>query len=56
MASDKFKRAMTDMFFHHALSRGPLPEEQEDFAALWRSMPEGIATRPIPAHPGSRGS
>jgi hypothetical protein len=37
--SDEFKRAMTDMFFHHAFNRGPVPEEQGEFAALWQALP-----------------
>jgi hypothetical protein len=38
-ASDEFKRNMADMFFQHALSRGPAPDEAAEFAALWQSLP-----------------
>lgn len=38
--SDEFKRAMTLMFFNHAVGRSPLPEEQTDLVALWRTLPE----------------
>jgi hypothetical protein len=38
-ASDAFKRNMADMFFQQALNREPLPDEAEEFAALWQSLP-----------------
>jgi hypothetical protein len=39
-ASDEFKRNMADMFFQHALSRAPSPDEAAEFAALWQSLPD----------------
>jgi hypothetical protein len=38
--SDAFKRTMAAMLFEHALGRGPAPDEQEEFAQLWQSLPE----------------
>ena len=44
--SDEFKRNMTQMFFEHALGRDPLPDEREEFAALWQSLPgDGYSAR-----------
>lgn len=38
--SDAFKRNLAQLFFEHALSRGPSPDEVEEFTALWRALPE----------------
>jgi hypothetical protein len=38
--SDQFLRNLAEMFFRHALGRMPLPAEQAEFVALWRSLPE----------------
>jgi hypothetical protein len=37
--SDEFKRNMVLIFFEHALNRGPLPNEVEEFRTLWQSLP-----------------
>lgn len=37
--SDQFKIAMARMFFKHALSRLPKAGDQEEFKALWQSIP-----------------
>lgn len=37
VASDEFKRTVADMFFQHALHRGPTPSERAEFDGLWRS-------------------
>lgn len=39
VASDEFKRNMASMFFTQALNREPWPEEAEEFAGLWQSLP-----------------
>ncbi|MFM2418989.1 MAG: hypothetical protein RL385_3712 [Pseudomonadota bacterium] len=36
--SDAFARNLAQIFFEHALSRGPNPGEMEEFAALWRGL------------------
>ncbi len=38
--SDEFKRNMAQMFFEHALGRGPREEEREEFVQIWQSLPE----------------
>jgi Protein of unknown function (DUF1585) len=35
--SDEFKRAMADMFFRQALGRAALPDELNEFNALWQA-------------------
>jgi hypothetical protein len=39
-ASDLFKRNHTLTFFRHAVGRDPLPDEEAELQALWRSMDE----------------
>jgi hypothetical protein len=36
--SDAFARNLAQIFFEHALSRGPNPGEMEEFTALWRGL------------------
>ncbi len=38
--SDAFARNLAQIFFEHALSRGPNPGEMEEFTALWRGLPK----------------
>lgn len=38
--SDYFKRNLANMFFEHALGHEPGPADQEEFLALWQSLPE----------------
>jgi hypothetical protein len=38
--SDAFARNLGQIFFEHALSRGPDASEIGEFTALWRTLPE----------------
>lgn len=38
--SDMFKRNVARMFWEQAFQRSPLPDEEEDFKALWAALPE----------------
>lgn len=38
--SDQFKRNVAHMIFTQALSRDPLPHENDEFNALWQALPE----------------
>ncbi|HET9956965.1 MAG TPA: hypothetical protein VFQ61_20855, partial [Polyangiaceae bacterium] len=38
--SDEFARNVAQIFYVHALSRGPNAEEIDEFTALWRHLPE----------------
>jgi hypothetical protein len=38
--SDAFARNIAQLFFEHALSRGPEADEIEEFTALWRALPD----------------
>lgn len=38
--SDAFARNLAQIFFEHALSRGPNPGEMEEFTALWQALPQ----------------
>lgn len=38
--SDEFKRNLAAMFFEHALGHEPEPDEQDEFIALWQSLPD----------------
>lgn len=37
--SDQFKRNIAEMIFKQALRRRPMPHEGDEFAALWRELP-----------------
>lgn len=38
-SSDEFARNLAQLFYEHALSRGPNPGEMTEFTALWRGLP-----------------
>lgn len=38
--SDEFKRNLAAMLFEHALGHEPEPDEQDEFIALWQSLPD----------------
>ena len=38
--SDAFARNLAQIFFEHALSRGPTPGELDELTALWKKLPE----------------
>jgi hypothetical protein len=38
--SDEFKRNLALMFFQVAVGRDPKPDDQDQFAALWRALPD----------------
>lgn len=39
-SSELFSRSLALMFWRHALGREPAPDEQADFLAIWRALPE----------------